>query len=158
MAQLLDWEDIKSIYIEGILTENATYDLPENIKPAEVWFSNKIEDSVFVYTENEKILGWASLSNVSRRNVYSGVAEVSIYVRLNASGKGIGSQLLKKLIEFSETNTIWTLQAHIFPENNTSIRLHKKYGFREVGYREKLGKLHNTWRDVILLERRSSIE
>jgi phosphinothricin acetyltransferase len=80
-----------------------------------------------------------------------------VYVASDAQGNGVGKLLLKKLIEVSETENIWTLQAGIFPENQTSIDLHKKLGFREVGYREKIGKMDNIWRDVILLERRSKL-
>lgn len=152
------WKSIKKIYIEGILTNNATFEKPENIKSVDEWFLSKILNSVFVFTQNDKVLGWASLSGVSDRCVYSGVAEVSIYIAMQEFGKGIGSQLFKQLIDFSEQNNIWTLQAGIFPENVASIKLHKKFGFREVGYREKLGKLNNKWRDVILLERRSKFE
>lgn len=152
------WESIKKIYIEGILTSNATFEKPENIKSVDEWFLSKILNSVFVFTQNDKVLGWASLSGVSDRCVYSGVAEVSIYIAMQEFGKGIGSQLFEQLIDFSEQNNIWTLQAGIFPENVASIKLHKKFGFREVGYREKLGKLNNKWRDVILLERRSKFE
>lgn len=152
------WKSIKKIYIEGILTNNATFEKPENIKSVDEWFLSKILNSVFVFTQNDNVLGWASLSGVSDRCVYSGVAEVSIYIAMQEFGKGIGSQLFEQLIDFSEQNNIWTLQAGIFPENVASIKLHKKFGFREVGYREKLGKLNNKWRDVILLERRSKFE
>lgn len=96
------------------------------------------------------------MSPVSERCVYAGVAEASVYISQEARGKGIGSLLLKKLIETSEQNGIWTLQAGIFPENTASITLFQKHGFREVGRREKIGRMKDgRWRDVILLERRS---
>jgi phosphinothricin acetyltransferase len=94
---------------------------------------------------------------VSGRSVYSGVAEVSVYVSTDYRGKGIGSELLKKLIYESEKEGFWTLQAVIFPENKASLKIHKDYGFREVGYREKIGKMKGIWRNTVLLERRSSI-
>lgn len=103
------------------------------------------------------MLGWAALSPVSARRVYAGVAEVSIYIAEAARGKGIGKGLLSTLIEQSEQNGIWTLQAGIFPENTASIAMHKSCGFREVGRREKIGQLKGVWRDVILFERRSRI-
>lgn len=97
------------------------------------------------------------LSKISTRPVYSGVAEVSIYIKETERDKGIGNMLLQNLIERSESHGYWTLQAGIFPENTASIALHIKNGFREVGRREKLGKMKDLWRDVILLERRSSV-
>jgi phosphinothricin acetyltransferase len=103
-----------------------------------------------------RVLGWAALSPVSARRVYSGVAEVSVYVAAAARGCGVGKSLLKALIDESELNGIWTLQAGIFPENAASVALHKSCGFREVGARRRIGKLGESWRDVLLLERRSS--
>lgn len=152
-----NWADIKKIYAEGIATENATFETIENIKPKDEWFAGKVKDSVFVFIENQKVYGWAALSSVSDRCVYAGVAEVSVYVSSKMQGKGIGYSLLKKLIHFSEENSIWTLQAGIFSENEASIKLHKKIGFREIGIREKLGQLKGKWRDVVLMERRSKL-
>jgi len=150
-----DWEQIKKIYIEGINTDNATFETPENVTTYENWQKSKVPDSVFVSMGDSEITGWASLSKMSDRCVYGGVAEISVYVGSKAHGKGIGSILLQQLIDFAENNNIWTLQAGIFPENEVSIYLHKKFGFRELGIREKLGKLKGVWRDVVLLERRS---
>lgn len=149
------WPPIKAIYIDGIDTGNATFEQASGIGGYEDWIKNKIEGSSIVYIENEKVKGWAGLSHVSDRRVYAGVAEVSVYVGKGAQGKGIGSSLMQGLIDFAEENNIWTLQAGIFPENVSSVNLHLKYGFREVGIRKKLGKLNGQWRDVLLLERRS---
>jgi len=110
-----------------------------------------------VAVEDEKVLGWAGLSAVSSREVYSGVAEVSVYVANQAQGKGLGQALLKALINESEKSGIWMLQASIFLENTNSIALHARNGFRPVGNREKLGKLNGVWRNVVLMERRSAI-
>jgi L-amino acid N-acyltransferase YncA len=107
--------------------------------------------------ENNKISGWAGLSAVSSRDVYSGVAEVSVYVAEHAQGKGVGHKLLSQLILASENNNIWMLQAGIFPENIGSIALHKKNGFRQLGVREKVGKMNGVWRDSVFMERRSLI-
>jgi len=78
-----------------------------------------------------------------------------VYVDPEFSGKGIGSGLLNKLVKASEQEGIWTLQAGIFPENASSLKIHEKAGFRILGIREKIGKQHDTWRDTVLLERRS---
>ena len=104
-----------------------------------------------------QVVGWAALSPVSSRSVYAGVAEVSIYISTAHQGQGIGTKLLSALVVESEKAGIWTLQAGIFPENKASIKLHKQCGFRVVGVREKVGKMDDTWRDVILLERRGNV-
>lgn len=149
-----DWEQIRDIYLEGIKTGNATF---ETTSPSwEEWDANHIKSCRLVAREGKEIYGWAALSPFSRRNVYSGVAEVSIYVRKNQQGKGIGKALLKELIKNSEENGFWTLQSSIFPDNKPSIILHEKCGFRVVGIRKKIGKMKNSiWRDVVLMEKRS---
>ena len=104
---------------------------------------------------NNQVIGWAALSPVSNCCVYGGVAEVSVYVNSEFKGKKIGTKLLEKLVSESEKNGIWTLQAGIFPENIPSTKIHKKLGFREIGYREKIGKLKGFWRNTLLFEKRS---
>jgi L-amino acid N-acyltransferase YncA len=153
--QAEDWGAVRSIYREGIATGNATFetDAPE----WQEWDKNHLEDCRFVARREGQVVGWGALSPVSGRCVYAGVAEVSIYVAASARGEGIGKALLRTLIEASERQGIWTLQAGVFPENEVSITLHKACGFREVGYREKIGQMNGHWRDVILLERRSDV-
>ncbi|MFC1660462.1 GNAT family N-acetyltransferase, partial [Gemmatimonadota bacterium] len=101
------------------------------------------------------VVGWAALSPVSDRCVYGGVAEVSVYVGADLWGRGVGTLLLKSLVEASEEAGIWTLQAGVFRENIGSVLIHERLGFRRVGLRERLGRLRGEWRDVLLLERRS---
>jgi L-amino acid N-acyltransferase YncA len=115
-----------------------------------------------VVRDTESILGWVALSAVSTRCVYSGVAELSLYVTVGHRGKGIGSALLKAVINSTEKAGLWTLQGGIFPENTPSLRLVRKHGFKEIGRREKIGKmtygdLAGTWRDIIVVERRSTV-
>ena len=148
-----DWELVRSIYEESITTGNATFetDVPE----WEVWDRSHLKECRLVATESGRVLGWAALSPVSGRYAYRGVADVSVYVATRARSRGIGKALLLALIEVSERQGLWSLQAGIFPENTASIALHKACGFREVGRREKIGRLNGQWRDVVLLERRS---
>jgi len=146
---------IKKIYEEGIATGNATFqtESPE----WEEWNKNHLPHCRFVTVDNNVVTGWAALTPVSARPVYAGVAEVSVYVGAEHRGKGIGKFLLEKLIQESESKNIWTLQAGIFPENKSSLALHQSLGFRQIGYREKIGQMKGTWRDTALLERRSKI-
>jgi L-amino acid N-acyltransferase YncA len=150
-----DWDDVRAIYLEGIATGHATF---ETSAPEwEKWNTNHLEEPRLVCRQDGAVVGWAALSPVSGRCVYAGVAEVSIYVAEKSRGLGIGHALLTTLIERAEKLGIWTLQAGVFPENRASIKLHLNFGFREVGRREKLGKLAGVWRDVLLLERRSKV-
>ena len=147
-----DWDQVRSIYFEGIRTGNATF---ETDAPSwEKWNEGHLPFARLVMRDEEVVLGWAALSPVSKRVVYRGVVEVTVYVAENARGKGIGRALLEALIAESEKNGIWTLQASIFPENTASIELHLKCGFREVGRRERIAMLNGVWRDTLLFERR----
>lgn len=149
-----DWEQVSAIYWAGILTGIATFDktLPEWAE----WDSSHCKSCRIVAHEGRIVLGWAALTPVSGRCVYSGVAEVSIYVHQQYKGRGIGTALLQELIRGSEKEGFWTLQASIIADNNSSIELHKRCGFRVVGVREKLGKTDSGhWHDVIMMERRS---
>jgi len=149
------WEAVRGIYNAGIATKNATFqsEAPE----WEAWDQSHRKDCRLIALVNDQIAGWAALSNVSSRCVYDGVAEVSIYIDTAFRGMGIGDQLMKRLIKESERQGIWTLQSGIFPENEASIALHLKNGFRILGTREKIGKMDNRWRDTITLERRSKV-
>lgn len=148
-----DWERVRAIYLEGISTGDATF---ETDAPAwESWDAGHLRGARLVARSGAEVLGWAALSPVSNRCVYGGVAEVSVYVAGTARGRGVGRELLAALVAESEAAGIWTLQAGILPENAASVRLHLACGFRQVGRRERLGKLNGRWRDVLLLERRS---
>ena len=149
------WPDVKRIYDDGIATKNATFEResPEWIS----WDQSHRRDCRLIAAVDGNVAGWATLSNVSNRCVYAGVAEVSIYIDTNYRGKGIGDQLLKHLITESEQNGLWTLQAGVFPENAASLKLHLNNGFRTLGIREKIGQMDSVWRDVVLLERRSPV-
>jgi L-amino acid N-acyltransferase YncA len=150
-----DWEAVRAIYLEGIATGNATFE--ESAPEWDKWDSGHLTTCRLAARSDDGILGWAALSPVSGRCVYTGVAEVSVYVAARARARGIGIALLDALILQSELNGIWSLQAGIFPENEPSIRLHKRAGFRIVGVRERLGQMNGRWRDVVLMERRSNV-
>lgn len=151
-----DWEQVSSIYLDGIKTGIATF---QTEAPSwEDWDKGHIRSCRLVAKSRNKVLGWAALSPTSSRCVYKGVAEVSIYIGKECKGQGIGTALLAHLIKESEKNGFWTLQSGIIAKNAASIALHKKCGFREVGIREKVAKMNNTeWMDVMFMERRSKI-
>lgn len=150
-----DWEAVRAIYLEGIATGHATFQ--KEAPSWEEWDLGHNGECRIVARLDGEVVGWAALSPVSSRSVYAGVGEVSVYVSQKHNGKGIGSLLLKSLIELSEQSGFWTLQSSIFPENEGSIKLHENHGFREMGRRERIGKMDGVWRDTIILERRSRI-
>lgn len=148
-----DWEDVRTIYADGIATGQATFEM--ETPSWEAWDASHLPCARLVARKDEAIVGWAALSPVSSRKAYAGVAEVSVYVTQSQRGAGFGRQLLEALVLDSEENGIWSLRAVMFPENAGSVALHRRCGFREVGRRERIGKLNGVWRDTILLERRS---
>ena len=150
-----DWEQVRSIYLEGIASGNATFEI--DAPTWERWNASHLQFGRLVARAADVVLGWSALSPVSDRCCYAGVAEASVYVGARHRGQGVGEALLQATIDQAEANGIWTLQAGIFPENHASLTLVTKCGFREVGRRERLGKLDGVWRDVLLLERRSSV-
>lgn len=150
-----DWDAVREIYLEGIAAGHATFET--SVPEWEEWNGSHLRECRLVARSGGQVVGWAALSRVSDRCVYGGVAEISIYVAASARDRGLGKALLQALAEASERVGFWTLQAGIFQENKASIAAHKACGFREVGYRERLGRMSGVWRDVILLERRSKV-
>ncbi|MEN8790223.1 MAG: N-acetyltransferase family protein [Flavobacteriaceae bacterium] len=148
-----DWPAVSEIYGQGIETGFATFET--EIPSYDTWNQNHLPSCRLVAERGEILAGWAALSPVSGRCVYGGVGEISVYVGKEHRGFGIGKLLLKHLILESEKQGLWTLQAGIFPENKASIKLHEIVGFRKIGFREKVGKLHGVWKDNLLFERRS---
>jgi phosphinothricin acetyltransferase len=150
-----DWPTVAKIYQEGIATGYATFEL--EVPNYKRWDKAHLATCRLVALDDQTVVGWAALSPVSNRCVYGGVAEVSVYVSMAHRGKGLGEKLLDQLIMESEKAGLWTLQSGIFPENIGSIQIHKKTGFRLIGKRERIGKLHGVWKDNLLFERRSNL-
>jgi L-amino acid N-acyltransferase YncA len=150
-----DWPSVRAIYLEGIATGNATFESEAPEWPE--WDSKHLKDARLVAEMDGKVVGWAALSPVSSRCVYSGVAELSIYIASAMRGKGVGKALMDAVVAESEAGGYWTLRSGIFPENKASLALHQKSGFRILGTQERIGKMDGRWRDVVLMERRSTV-
>lgn len=148
-----DWKEVSRIYSEGIATGIATF---ETQAPTYAqWDKAHTEHCRLIAEQDGEIMGWAALSPVSSRCVYGGVGEVSVYISNKSRGKGVGKLLMEHLIKESEKAGYWTIQSGIFPENTASIKLHEKVGFRYIGKRERVGKIHGVWKDNLLFEKRS---
>jgi L-amino acid N-acyltransferase YncA len=150
-----DWEAVRALYAEGILSGQATFEI--DAPTWNEWDAAHHPFARLVARLAGRIVGWAALSPVSRRACYAGVAEVSVYVAADHRGQGVGRQLLLAAIAESERRGIWTLQGATFAENEASLRLQRGCGFREIGRRERIGRLHGVWRDTVLMERRSPV-
>lgn len=149
-----NWKEIKKIYKSGMKTGIATFE--SNLPSWEKFDKDHLDFCRLAVVENEIIIGWIALSLMNGKDYYSGVAEVSIYIHEDFRNKGVGKVLLQKAIEDSEKNGLWTLQAKIIEDNISSIKLHKKCGFKLVGIREKLGRDKNgIFKNVWLFEKRS---
>lgn len=150
-----DWPSIYRIYEEGIATGMATM----ATRPPDwlAWDSAYLTKGRLVAEVDGTVAGWAALSPCSSLCDYDGAAELSIYVTELERGKRVGGRLLGALIEESESHGYWTLEAQILEGNDASIRLHESAGFRRVGVRERIGRVGNEWRNVVLLERRSTV-
>ena len=148
-----DWPAVAAVYEDGIRTRNATF---ETAAPSwGAWDAGHLPEPRIVAELDGEVVGWAALTPYSSRDVYRGVAEDSVYVAVRAQGRGIGRALLEELVTRAEADGIWTIQAGVFPENEASLRLHERCGFRRVGVRERIGEQDGVWRDVVLLERRA---
>jgi L-amino acid N-acyltransferase YncA len=150
-----DWPEVARIFEEGILTGNATFET--EVLSWEEWNAAHLAEHRLVAERDSRVVGWIALVPVSPRECYAGVAEVSSYVAEQSRGEGVGAELLAAAIESSERAGLWTLQTGVFPENTPSRGLLRRFGFRELGTQERIGRLHGVWRDVVLLERRSEV-
>jgi len=150
-----DWPAVAEVYAEGIAGGDATFET--EVPSWAGWDAAHLPDHRLVAEVDGTVVGWTAVSPVSGRCVYAGVVEDSVYVAESARGRGVGRRLLAALVESTENAGIWTIQTGIFPENESSLALHRAAGFRVLGVRQRPGQLRGRWRDVVLLERRSTV-
>jgi len=148
-----NYAEVARIYLEGIRTGMATFET--QVPDWQAWNKGHHEFGRIGLVDQDHMLAWGALTPVSQRYAYRGVAEISVYVAENARGRGLGKLVLQELIRLAEQNNVWTLQAAIMKQNEVSIAMHKKCGFRVIGYREKVAQLNGIWTDSVLMERRS---
>ena len=150
-----DWAEVSRIYRQGMDSNLATFEA--EVPSYEKWDAGHLSFGRLVFERCNGLAGWVALSPVSARSCFHGIAEVSIYVSAEAKHCGVGTMLLNGVIDASEQNGLWTLQSVVMRNNEPSLALHRKCGFRVVGIREKMARdPRGEWRDTVLLERRSS--
>ncbi|WP_412543564.1 N-acetyltransferase family protein [Longispora sp. K20-0274] len=151
-----DADAVLAIFQAGIDSGDASF---ESAAPGWAAFdAARLPDHRFVAVDAAgTVLGWIAAARTSARPVYAGVVEHGVYVHPSGAGRGVGRALLAALIASTEAAGIWTIQAGVFPENTASLALHERAGFRVVGVRERMGRHGDRWRDVLLLERRSTL-
>jgi len=147
------WPDVARIYAEGL--DLGTFE--ERVPSWDEWDAGHLPAPRLVSFDDAQVTGWAALAPVSHRDCYRGVAEVSVYVALDARGRGVGKALLQELVRRADDAGIWTIQAGILSGNDASVALHAGCGFRVVGTRERIARKRGEWRDVVLMERRSEL-
>jgi L-amino acid N-acyltransferase YncA len=147
-----DYPAVAAIFADGIATRVATFET--TVPSWEEWDAAHLPGHRLVAELDGEVAGWCAIVPYSRRAVYRGVGEESVYVAERARGRGIGRALLEAVIESARAGGLWTLQAGIFPDNGASLAVHRAVGFREVGVRERIAQLDGAWRDVVLLELR----
>ena len=147
-----DWHAVEAIYAEGIATGNATFE--DSTPTFEEFDSGRNAEHRFVAVIDDEVVGWVAVSAVSARDCYAGVAEHSVYVAEQARGRGVGRALMEALVASARAGAIWTIQTNVFPENEATLALHERLGFRVVGRRERIAQLDGVWRDTVLLELR----
>jgi L-amino acid N-acyltransferase YncA len=150
-----DGAKVLAIYAEAIKGTDSTFET--NVPTWREWDRAHLPMHRFVAVDDtaKKVLGWTALSRFSERREYAGVVECYTFVRADARRRGVGTALLTTLVTALEAQGLWTVQAHVFPENAPALALHTAVGFRIVGTRERIGRHRGRWRDIVLLERRS---
>lgn len=148
-----DWKQVSAIYLQGIEKGVATFNT--TCPSFDDWDREHISSCRFVYVEKGKIVGWIAISPISSRCAYQGCVEMSVYTDDDYQGRGIGTALVKKLVCEAKQQEYWSILSTVISVNAASIALHKKCGFREVGYRERIAKdRFGNWQNTTLFELR----
>jgi L-amino acid N-acyltransferase YncA len=154
-ATINDLDAITEIYNEAILKTTATFDTEiKNRKEQKKWFEDHgSKNPILVVDENGFIFGFASLSKFSNRCAYSDTAEISLYVREEHQGKGIGKKLMESIIKEGKKVGLHVVISRITEGNEKSIYLHKSVGFEHIGIMKEVGLKFGKRLDVYLMQK-----
>ena len=153
-ATLEHIKSITDIYNEAVLNSTATFDTEvKSVDEQRLWFNEHSDKyPILIAEENDIIVGWASLSRWSGRCAYADTAEISIYIKDDYRGKGIGTMLIQKILEEGRNGGLHTVLARIAEGSDVSIRLHKKAGFEYIGVMKEVGKKFDMLLDVHMMQ------
>jgi L-amino acid N-acyltransferase YncA len=154
-AKIEDLNRITQIYNEAVQTSVATFDTePKTLEEQRAWFENHgPKYPVFVAEADGVISGWASLSKWSERQAYSDTAEISLYVKEEFRGRGIGRRLMEAIVDEGERVGLHTVIARIAGGNKVSIHLHESLGFEHIGIMREVGRKFGRLLDVNLMQK-----
>ena len=152
--QQADADSVAAIYNEGIRGRGATFQTRERTAgEVAAWVGEAGRFPVVVGERDGSVVGWARASSYSSVDAYAGVGELAIYVASVVRGGGAGRALVEGLCDACRSRGYWKLIAKVFPDNEASIALLHRCGFRDVGLHVRHGRLDGEWRDVLLMER-----
>lgn len=149
-ANVEDLQLILNIYNYAINHSTATFDLKEQtLEQREIWFNKHGGKYPIIVAEVDgQIAGYCSLSPFIEKEAYRNTAEISIYISKEFQGQGIGKALLEEIIQLARNNQFHTVISIITGGNNSSIKLHEKFGFIQVGSLREVGYKFNEYLDV----------
>ncbi len=154
-AEERDLPQLLVIYNDIILTTTAVYDYrPQTLAMRQQWLELKREQGfpVFVAEEDKEIVGFSSIGPFRNWAAYKYSVENSVYVAKEKRGRGIGKHLLPPLIDEAKKLEMHTIVASIDAMNESSLRLHKSFGFEEVAHFKQVGYKFGRWLDLKFLQ------
>jgi phosphinothricin acetyltransferase len=154
-ATLKDIVAITEIYNDAVLKTVTTFDTEtKTYEEQKIWFDNHGINNPIIVAEHDRIIvGWAALSRYSTRCAYSDTAEISLYVREQDQGKGIGKKLMQSIVNEGENTSLHTIISRITDGNEKSIYLHKSVGFEHIGIMKEVGNKFGRRLDVCLMQK-----
>jgi phosphinothricin acetyltransferase len=149
-----DAEAIRAIYNVEVLESTVTFDIvPRTLEAQQQWITEHLGGHpAIVAVEDDRVIGFASLSPFKARAAYAPTVEDSVYLDRTARGRGVGELLLREIVALGSDHGFHSVMARIVGGHDTSIALHQKCGFQEIGCEREVGRKFGRWLDVVLMQ------